>query len=340
MRGLLSPLIKLVVFLIVTSFAFYVLAITIANTGSGSVNSYKAEFTDASGLNAGDDVRIAGVRVGTVNAVKLVNHDTAEVAFTVLKSRPLPSSTIARIRFRNLIGQRYLDIAQGAGDSNSTLPNQAVLPVSQTENALDLTVLFAGFKPLFQGLNADQINQLSGEIIMALQGEGGSVELLMGNLADLTNSLADKDQVIGSVIDNLSSVLSAIGSHDAELSDLIVQLQGFISGLAQDRTTIGTAIDGINALSTSTAGLLSNIRTPLAKDITDLSALTGLLDRNKPQLQYILQHLPNTLGVLVRTGSYGSWFNFYLCTINGAISLPGNATINIPLQHSKAARCQ
>ena len=61
----------------------------------------------------------------------------------------------------------------------------------------------------------------------------------MGNLADLTNSLADKDQVIGSVIDNLTSVLSAIGSHDTELSDLIVQLQGFISGLSQDRATIG-----------------------------------------------------------------------------------------------------
>ena len=57
-------------------------------------------------------------------------------------------------------------------------------------------------------------------------------------------------------------------------------------------------------------------------------------------MDYTLQHLPNTLGALIRTGSYGSWFNFYLCTINGAVTLPGNATINIPLQHSTAARCQ
>jgi phospholipid/cholesterol/gamma-HCH transport system substrate-binding protein len=340
MRGLLSPLIKLIAFLVVTSFAFYVLAITIANTGFGSTYSYKAEFTDSSGLNVGDDVRVAGVRVGTVTGVKLVHHTTAEVSFTVVRSRSLPTSTIARIRFRNLIGQRYLDITQGAGDSHSVLPNHGVLPTSHTQNALDLTVLFAGFKPLFEGLNAQQINDLSGEIVMALQGEGGSIDLLMGNLADLTNSLADKDQVIGSVIDNLTSVLSAIGSHDTELSDLIVQLQGFISGLSQDRATIGTSIDGINALSTSTAGLLTNVRAPLAKDITDLTALTGLLNRNKPTMEYTLQHLPNTLGVLVRTGSYGSWFNFYLCTINGAVTLPGNATINIPLQHSKAARCQ
>lgn len=341
MRGLLSPLIKLTVFLVVTALATYVLAATIANSSYGATKSYKADFTDASGLQVGDDVRIAGVRVGTVGSIKIVDHNIAQVTFSVAKSRPLPKSVFAKLRYRNLVGQRYIAIEQGAGNPNDLLRSNDVIPLSQTENALDLTALFQGFQPLFQGLDATQINKLSGEIIAALQGEGGSLELLLGNLADLTNAIADKDKTIGSVIDNLTGVLDAVGSRDTELSNLILQLQQFISGLAQDRTTIGNSIDGINALATSTAGLLSQARAPLAQDIRDLSSLTAALNKpsNATQLEYDLQQLPVTIGPLIRTASYGSWFNFYLCSASGTVTLPGGRELTIPLQKSPQARC-
>ncbi len=338
---MLSPLIKLTVFLVVTALFTYVLAATIANSSYGSTSSYRAEFTDASGLQVGDDVRVAGVRVGTVSSIKIVRKDIAQVSFTVAKTRPLPKSSVVRIHYRNLVGQRYLAIEQGAGDPNDLLRKNDVIPLAQTQNALDLTALFQGFQPLFQGLDATQINKLSAEIIGALQGEGGSLELLMGNLADLTNAIADKDHTIGSVIDNLTGVLDAVGSRDTELSNLILQLQQFISGLAQDRTTIGDSIDGINALATSTAGLLGQVRAPLAKDINDLSALTAALNRpaNQQQLEYDLQQLPVTVGPLIRTASYGSWFNFYLCSASGTVTLPGGKNLTIPLQRSPQARC-
>ncbi|MGH8961197.1 MAG: MCE family protein [Jatrophihabitantaceae bacterium] len=323
MRGVISPLIKLVIFLIVTAFATYVLGATIANSSYGATKTYRADFTDASGLQTGDDVRIAGVRVGSISDIKIVRHDTAEVSFTVSKDRSLPTSVIAQLRYRNLVGQRYLDIEHGPGNTSATLKSNAVIPESQTRPAVDLTVLFQGFQPLFQGLDAGQINQLSGEIISALQGEGGSLDLLLGTLGDLTNTLADKDHVIGEVVDNLSSVLTAVGSRDSELSNLILQLQGFVSGLAQDRNTIGNAIDGINSLATSTSGLLSQVRAPLKKDIVDLTGLVGNLNKGSANVQFVLAQLPPTVGALIRTASYGSWFNFYLCSISGSITLPG-----------------
>jgi phospholipid/cholesterol/gamma-HCH transport system substrate-binding protein len=341
-RGLLSPLIKLIIFLVVTTFATYVLGATIANTSYGSTAKYKAMFTDVAGLSVGDDVRISGVRVGSIKGIKIVKHDTAQVTFSVIKTRTLPKSTEARLRYRNLVGQRYLDIDRGAGDPNDLLKSGDTIPLTQTHNALDLTALFNGFQPLFQGLNATQLNGLSTEIIQTLQGEGGSLELLFTNVADLTNAIADKDQVIGSVVDNLSSVLTAVGDRDDELSNLIVQLQGFISGLAQDRTTIGNSIDSINDLATSTAGLLSQVRAPLAKDITDLTALTGLLNKNSGTIETFLRQLPNTVAALIRTGSYGSWFNFYLCSMTADLKLAGGGVIPIPIQHpnSNVVRCQ
>jgi phospholipid/cholesterol/gamma-HCH transport system substrate-binding protein len=341
-RGLLSPLIKLIIFLVITTFATYVLGATIANTSYGSTAKYKAIFTDVAGLSVGDDVRISGVRVGTVSGIKIVKHDRAQVTFSVIKSRSLPKSTEARLRYRNLVGQRYLDIDKGPGDPNDILKAGGTIPQTQTFNALDLTALFNGFQPLFQGLNATQLNGLSNEIIQTLQGEGGSLELLLANLADLTNSLADKDQVIGSVVDNLSSVLTAVGDRDDELSNLILQLQGFVSGLAKDRTTIGNSIDSINMLTTSTAGLLSQLRAPLAKDITDLTALTANLNRNSGTIQTFLQQVPNTVAALIRTGSYGSWFNFYLCSITADFKLAGGAVVPIPIAQPRATvkRCQ
>ena len=163
--------------------------------------------------------------------------------------RPLSTWSVAKLRFRNLVGQRYLAVEQGSevpGVAEATLKPKATLPLSQTQDALDLSTLFAGFKPLFSGLDPSEINDLSMEIIQTLQGEGGTVDNLLAQTAELTSAIADKDKVIGDLIDNLSAVLDTLGQRDAELSDLIVQLQRFVSGLAGDRVTIGDSITGIN----------------------------------------------------------------------------------------------
>jgi phospholipid/cholesterol/gamma-HCH transport system substrate-binding protein len=345
-RGFVSPLIKLVIFLIVTLLATYVLAATIDNSAYGSTTSYKAKFSDVTGLNLGDDVRIAGVRVGTVQDIAIKrdkqHHSYALVTFDVLKTAPLPKSVTVDVRWRNLIGQRYLDVEEGAGDPNNPadrLKSGSTIGLDHTSPAVDLTVLFQGFKPLVAGLDADQLNQLSFEVIQTLQGEGGALESLLGTLADLTNTLADKDQVIGQVIDNLSSVLTAVGNRDNELTQLIIQLKNFISGLAADRNTIGNAIDGVNRLATSTAGLLTQVRQPLASDIRDITKLVDNLNANGSTITYVLQQLPPTVAGLIRTASYGSWFNFYLCSASVTVTL-GSKTHTLPdLVDGDQARC-
>lgn len=331
MRGLLAPLIKLIAFLVITAVATYVLATTINNKSYGSAKTYKAAFTDVTGLEIGDDVRIAGVRVGTVDDIAIEKNkngqkSTSMVTFTVQTttalgpSKTLPSTVTAHLRYRNLVGQRYVDIEQGA--PTTKLLTQP-LPISQTFPAVDLTVLFAGFEPLVQGLDPTQVNKLSYSIIKTLQGEGGALEQLLSNVASLTNALANKDAVIGDVITNLSNVLQTLANRDNELSDLIVQLAGFLHGLSTDRNTIGNAISGINDLTTSTAGLLTQIRPPLKSDVKSITGLVALLNRNTGTVKYVLQQLPPTIAGLIRTASYGSWFNFYLCSLSGTVTFAG-----------------
>ena len=343
MRGFVAPLIKLIIFLVITAIFTYILGATIANSSYGATKTYSADFSDVTGLQLGDDVRIAGVRVGTVTNIEIHRADKqyrfagyAHVEFTVQKSDPLPASAVVNVRYRNLVGQRYLDVEQGAGDPNKLLQDGDVIcgdpdPTScpNTHPAVDLTVLFNGFGPLVKGLSAPQINQLSMELIQTLQGEGGALESLLGTVADLTNSIADKDQVIGDVINNLTSVLTAVGERDGELNDLIIQLKNFFTGLANDRDTIGNAIVGVNRLAQSTSNLLTQVRGPFAADVKSITDLTDNLNANSSVLTYVLQQLPPTVGGLIRTASYGSWFNFYLCSASGILTLPG---VKIPIK--------
>jgi phospholipid/cholesterol/gamma-HCH transport system substrate-binding protein len=349
-RNFVAPLIKLIVFLVITAIATYILGATIANSSFGSTNTYAADFSDVTGLGLGDDVRIAGVRVGTITDIQgeqdSAHRGYAHVTFTVQSSDPLPQSAIVNLRYRNLVGQRYLDIEQGPGDPNTLLkpgsticggPDPADCP--NTHPAVDLTVLFNGFQPLIKGLGANEINQLSFNIIQTLQGEGGAFENLLATIADLTNTLANKDAVIGSVINNLTDVLTAVGQRDGELNDLIIQLKDFFTGLANDRHTIGNAVVSINKLAEQTAGLLQHVRGPFAADVKSITGLVDQLNANAPTLKFVIQQLPPTVGALIRTGSYGSWFNFYLCEASGDLVLPAHKPIPIEFGNGGAARC-
>ncbi|WP_410574239.1 MCE family protein [Amycolatopsis sp. cmx-4-61] len=340
MRGLLAPLIKLGIFVVVTVLFTTILGISIANINTTSTNAYKARFTDATLLLPNDDVRIAGVRVGQVKDVHIVDKRQAEVEFEVDAGRTLPAGVTAQIKFRNLVGQRYVSLGEGADNSGKTLPPGGTIPLERTTPALDLTELFNGFKPLFTALNPEDVNKLSYEVIQVLQGEGGTVESLLSHTASLATTIADKDQVIGEVIDNLNSVLDTVNAHTPQLNDLIVKLQQLVSGLAADRKPIGDAIESLGNLAQTTSGLLGEVREPLKNDISALGNLTSQLNKNEPELEHFIQFLPTKVSTLTRTADYGSWFNFYACEFSGSVSLPPLINdVALPLIPANRARC-
>jgi len=340
-RGILAPLTKLIVFTAVIALATGLVALTIANVTLSPTTRYLARFTDVSGLLVGDDVRIAGVRVGSVDSIELVDRRFAQVGFSVDARQHLPASATAAVLYRNLLGQRYLSLARGPGPVGQTLPPGGLIPIQRTMPPLNLTVLFNGFKPLLVGLDPAQLNQLSWEIVQVLQGQGGTVESLLASTSSLTRDLADRDRVIGEVITNLNAVLDTVNARDEQLSALILQLQRLVSGLAADREPIGQAIVSIDQLAGTTAGLLRDARPPLRDDIAALGALSTNLADSAPVIDRVLQFLPEKLTKLSRAASYGSWFNFYLCGAQGTVTVPvTNAPLVVPLTTPPpAARC-
>jgi phospholipid/cholesterol/gamma-HCH transport system substrate-binding protein len=328
-----SALIKLIIFTVVTVLVTGLLATTIGNFRFGGTTEYRAIFTDVTGLLKGDDIRIAGVRVGSVEKVEVHDRTLARVTISVDKERRLSESTRAAVRYRNLVGQRYIALIEGAG-SDTPLKSGATIPLDQTTPALDLTVLFNGFKPLFVALSPKDINEFSFEIIQTLQGEGSSINSLLAHTASLTSTLADRDAVIGRTLDNLNSVLGTVDQRDRKLSELILQLQRFISGLSEDREAIGASLTNIAGLADATAGLVQDARPGLKTDIRELGEVAGNLDDNKKVVNEFLDRFPGKLNTITRTATYGSWFNFYLCefSIKGSGAPPEQ-------QPGSAGRC-
>ncbi|MEO5665957.1 MAG: MlaD family protein [Nocardioides sp.] len=332
-----GDLVRLLVFIVVTSLATGILIVLIGNLNFASTRDYKAVFTNATGVNKGDDVRVAGVKVGTVKSIEIVERTRALVSFTVADATQVNGGTFATIRYRNLVGQRYVSLSQEVGDT-SRLPEGATIPMDRTKPALDLTVLFNGFKPLFQALSPADINKLSYEIVQVFQGEGGTLEGLLQHTASVTSTLADRDEVIGDLIENLNQVLVHIGDRDEQLSRLIASFRQLIGGLKDDRQAILTSLDDISTLSVQTAGLLQGIRKPFVQDIKHLREFAGNIDENKAELDRALQVLPIKLEKVGRTAIYGSWFNFYLCEFQGRVKLPGG--IDVPVSYQTGSdRC-
>lgn len=278
------------------------------------------------------------MRVGEVEGIRIKHRTLAEVSFSASADRPLLTSTHAVIRYRNLVGQRYVALTEGAGDGTRLRPG-ATIPLRRTQPALDLNALLNGFKPLFAALSPQDVNQLATEIIRTLQGEGGTVNSLLAHTASLTTTLAGRDKLIGSVIDNLNTVLATLDKRGARFSGLLKQLRRVISGLSADRKPIGESLTNIGDLTDATSGLLTDARPPLKDDIAKLTDLTGTLNDNEKTVEGVLKRLPNKLNALTGTASYGSWFNFYLCDFDGWIVLPKTKQALTPDLHVARARC-
>jgi phospholipid/cholesterol/gamma-HCH transport system substrate-binding protein len=338
-KSMAGPVIKSVIFIAVTVTVTAVLAVSIAHTGVSATVPYKAVFTDVTGLAVGDDVDIAGVRVGDVTSISVYRRSLALVGFSVQQGRTLPASATATIKYLNLVGQRYVELGQGTGPVGRTLPADGTIPVARTAPALDLTELFNGFQPLFQALSPGDVNQLSAEIIQIFQGQSPNITTLVASIGSLTSTLATRDQVIGELITNLDIVLHTVSKRSGELAGLINTLTELVSGLAADRQPIGNAISGIASLTNATAGLLQVARAPLHGDIVQLGRLATNLGNNSPAVNTFLHNLPVKMQEIAKTASYGGWLNFFMCEalVSGVKQKFGPNPTGVPVT---AARCR
>lgn len=338
MTGSRSTLIKFGVYASVMVVLTAGLFLTFAQYRSGSTNSYSAVFADASRLAAGDTVRVAGIRVGTVTDVTLRSETEALVRFDADRKVQLTGGTRAAIRYLNLTGDRYLDLLDGPGET-TLLAAGSQIPVERTEPALDLDLLLSGLKPVIQGLNPQDVNSLTASLVQVFQGEGGTIESLLSNTSSFTNTLADNNHTIERLIDDLNTVLGTISRDGDKFADAIDRLERLIAGLSADRDPIGTAITALDRGTASIADLLTRARPPLAETVDELNRLAPNLDDGRGFLDGALQRAPGNYRKLARIGAYGSFVQYYICELSIRVTdLQGRAS-TFPFIKQENGRC-
>jgi phospholipid/cholesterol/gamma-HCH transport system substrate-binding protein len=326
-RGLTRTIIKVVLFTAVSVLLTSVVFSSLLDVDSHSASGYTADFTNASGLQPGDTVRIAGVEVGKVNLVALVgNH--AQVSFTVDNSQHLTTTTRAAIHFANLLGQRFLALLPGpAGVPSQQLAPGSDIPIKLTSPAIDLTAVFDGFQPLFSALAPDQVNELASSIVQVFQGESGTISNLVSQTAVLTNNLANRQVVIDALLASLASLLNTVGVHDTQLGQLIGNFDTLVKSVAGTRNSLGTAITNLSSLENTTSGLLNQAQPTLNEDIGVLETDVQNLSANQQNLDGLLLGLPGFLTTLTKIQSSGNWINVYLCNLT--INVSGKLDISL-----------
>lgn len=290
---------------------------TMANNVDGDVVEYDAVFADVSGLRTGDDVRVAGVKVGRVQSIEVRGRD-AVVGFVLAEDQPLLTTTDLVIRYQNLLGQRYVSMVQ-EGRRGERVRAGSTVPKSRTSPGFDLTALLNGFRPLFAVLKPGDVNKLAASVIKVLQGEGGTVELLLRQTADLTSFLADREQLFDDVVTNLTPVLDNLSGQGTQLRSTVQELSRLMDGLARNRKTFGRSLSKVSDLIGTTSGLLRDARRPLTDDVATLRVFAGMYAEQGALFGRSLQAFGNVVGLVGIGLSYESALNSYLCNLDGSL---------------------
>jgi phospholipid/cholesterol/gamma-HCH transport system substrate-binding protein len=329
---------RLGIFVVVCVLGLFALLAIFAQLRFQKENVYQAEFTNITGLENGNFVRIAGVEVGKVKHISLKRDATVVVAFSADPSVVLTEGSRAVIRYDNLIGGRYLALEEGAGGVHPLHPGDSI-PTSRTEPALDLDAVVGGFRPLFQALDPNQVNALSQQLIHAFQGEGATIGSFLTQTAALTGALADRDRLIGQVIVNLDTVLGSLADQSTQFGKAVDSMSELMHGLAAHKTDIANALGYTNTAAASVADLLRQARPAIAKTLHEGDRVGTLTVADHDYLDHLIKTLPDKYRELGRLGLYGDYFSFYMCDILFKVNGKGGQPVYIKVVSQETGRC-
>jgi phospholipid/cholesterol/gamma-HCH transport system substrate-binding protein len=183
------------------------------------------------------------------------------------------------------------------------------------------------------------VNRISSSLVTVLQGTGGSIENILDQTAELTSALADRDQLIGSVIANLNKVLGTVAKHDSQLDQGLGNLQQLISGLSAQSGPIADSLTNLGGVSKTVSSLLTQTRPDIKNDVTQINRFSSQINSDHGYMDNLLTQLPGTYRTLSRLGLYGAFFTFYICDATLKLNGPHGDPIYIDVAGQRAGRC-
>lgn len=313
-------LIRLTAFTLVC-FAFTAwLAFTIGNISTIEIGGLRlygtdrytltASFDDVTGLLPNDNVKVAGVVVGKVTGMR-VEKGNAVVTFSVNKDVKLPNDTETAVRWRNLLGQRYLYLYPGGAPT--MLESGDRIPLDQARPIIDLGELFNRLGPIIKAVDPDEANAFLEAFTGALD-EGNATALgdALGDLGTFAAALGSRDEAIGRMIENLALLTDALASRDLQLRQILDDVTELAATFNANTDVVESTVVDLGAFSDALGRLIAENRPGIDRIITRVADVVGVVDQKLTQVENTVAGLDTFALSLYNASRYGAWLNQFI----------------------------
>ncbi|WP_433218045.1 MCE family protein [Dactylosporangium sp. CS-047395] len=275
--------------------------------------SYRAAFRDASGLAPGNEVRVAGVRVGKVTGVGLARGGSGpyvRVTFRVEDDDVrLGGTTRATIRIKTVLGQKYLAL-EPAGDK--ALPEDGEIPLERTAAPFDVVQAVTGLADTLDHIDSAQLADAFTTLAQAFADTPGSVQASLDGLSRLSRTVSDRDAELRALLARAHEVTGVLAARDEEFRKLVADGDALLTEVSKRRDAIHDLLVGTNALATQLSGVVADNKEQLTPALEQLRGVVGILQRNRDNLDLTLQRMGPFVAAFANVTGNGRWFDSYL----------------------------
>jgi phospholipid/cholesterol/gamma-HCH transport system substrate-binding protein len=280
----------------------------------GQGATYTAQFAEAAGLQPDDDVRVAGVRVGSVTDVSLEGNDVV-VSFKAPDTW-LGDQTRASIEIKTLLGQKYINL-QPAG--NQPLDPDSVIPRTRTTAPFDVITAFSQLTTTVEGLNTDQLGESLNTLSQTLDGSAGPIRPALDGLSRLSRTISSRDTELAHLLANTRATTQVLAARDGDIEALIRNGNLLLGELRSRKAAIDDLLNGTIALSQQLRGLVADNRATLGPTLDKLNGVLTTLQTNSANLENGIRLFAPFVRVFANVVGNGRWFDAYICNLDPPI---------------------
>ena len=269
--------------------------------------TYTAELSHASGLKSGDEVRVAGIAVGSVKSITL-NGDKADVSFSMKPSVTLHRNATAAVKMATLLGQNYFEVVPGAGPAMSA---GEVIPVGHTKPAYTISDVVTQGKQTLQGLDMDTLDTAITTLSKELNGDPAVMSAALSGVTSLSRTVAAKDDQIGRLLVSLHQVTDVVHGQQGELDQLLTDSDTVFTMISARRETIRRLVTSTQQVAASMAKLADDNNEQLHGTLVQFQKILQMLNKNADSLDATLRGLGPQARYFANATGNGPWIDVY-----------------------------
>ncbi|MGW7507600.1 MCE family protein [Streptomyces massasporeus] len=288
----------------------------------GDGETYSAAFAEAGGLKPGDEVRIAGVKVGKVEEVDL-DGDHVKVTFKIKGEPGFGTETGASIRVKTILGAKYLALyPRGRGQ----LEPGSEIPLKRTVPAYDVVQAFSDLTTTTEKVDTEQLAKALDTISTTFEDSPSEVRSSIKGLSRISRTVASRDKALRELLDHANGVTGVLADRSGDFTALVEDGDKLFKEISKRRKAIHKLLKTSAALGIQLSGLVQDNEKEIGPALKGLNTVVKMLERNQSSLDRSIELLAPYVRVFTNTLGNGRWFDSYVQNLVAAPVVPRTRT--------------